>query len=94
MPELNEEQVAFLRAGHLAVVTTLRADGSTVSQRWKSSPSTVTTDTRASASRLRSFARPRGGVEDDVLAIRVDPDHGRVRRVGPSAPPPQGSRTA
>jgi PPOX class probable F420-dependent enzyme len=28
MPELNEEQVAFLRAGRLAVVTTLRADGS------------------------------------------------------------------
>src|SRR6476661_6201549 len=28
MPELNEQQVAFLRAGHLAVVTTLRADGS------------------------------------------------------------------
>ncbi len=28
MPELNEVQVAFLRDGHLAVVTTLRADGS------------------------------------------------------------------
>jgi PPOX class probable F420-dependent enzyme len=28
MPMLNEAQVAFLRAGHLAVVTTLRADGS------------------------------------------------------------------
>ena len=28
MPALNENQIAFLRAGHLAVVTTLRADGS------------------------------------------------------------------
>jgi PPOX class probable F420-dependent enzyme len=28
MPALNETQIAFLRAGHLAVVTTLRADGS------------------------------------------------------------------
>jgi PPOX class probable F420-dependent enzyme len=28
MPALNEAQKAFLRAGHLAVVTTLRADGS------------------------------------------------------------------
>ena len=28
MPALNEAQKAFLRAGHAAVVTTLRADGS------------------------------------------------------------------
>ena len=28
MPQLNETQEAFLRAGHAAVVTTLRADGS------------------------------------------------------------------
>jgi PPOX class probable F420-dependent enzyme len=28
MPVLNETQFAFLRGGHLAVVTTLRADGS------------------------------------------------------------------
>jgi PPOX class probable F420-dependent enzyme len=28
MPVLNEVQKAFLRAGHIAIVTTLRADGS------------------------------------------------------------------
>ena len=28
MPELNEPQKAFLRDAHLAVVTTLRSDGS------------------------------------------------------------------
>jgi PPOX class probable F420-dependent enzyme len=28
MPRLNDAQAAFLRAGHLAIVTTLRGDGS------------------------------------------------------------------
>ena len=57
---------------------------STASQRWKSSLSTVTTETRASASRLRSLARPRAVSKSRSVAVAVDRDD---RRVGRSVAP-------